>query len=334
MKKDILTRPSNITAKVICDSISPSGKRITTLEIEYPRFIHCELLTHGMLCVNSSSSRAVPVERMSDQLKAVPLYWGSKQSGMQAGGEIDAQVFTYQFVDRPYLDFREVAWQDACDHMEEYANSFQASGYHKQIANRLTEPFQMMKTVVTATEWNNFFNLRLHPMAQPEFIRLAYEMYKEIEGSTPMQLRAGEWHTPYVHKFKSSTGRLIYSDGIHPVNGGRELTEEQAVKISCASCAQVSYRKLDQSEDAIERIFNRLINDDILHGSAFAHTAKCMSSGVGSHPYYWEDGVSHMTKGGELWSGQYKGWIQYRKLLPNENCTSFNFEERMKLFED
>lgn len=79
LQREFFERETNITAKVICDSISEAGQRITTLEIEYPRFILAELNTHKMLEKNSSSSRAIPITRMIEQIEsnmAKPLYWG------------------------------------------------------------------------------------------------------------------------------------------------------------------------------------------------------------------------------------------------------------------
>ena len=77
-----------ISVKVIADSISAHTKqRITTLELEYPRFIHAELMTHRVFSRNSSSSRAIPIQTMINHIKAttaIPIHWGKNQSGMQA----------------------------------------------------------------------------------------------------------------------------------------------------------------------------------------------------------------------------------------------------------
>ena len=80
-----------IKAKVICDSISPSGVRLTTLELQYHRFVHSEMMTHRMLSRNASSSRAIPVEKMLKQVAenpAMPIHWGKNQAGMQAREEL------------------------------------------------------------------------------------------------------------------------------------------------------------------------------------------------------------------------------------------------------
>lgn len=355
VNKDIFTRPSNITAKVIADSISENGDRITTMEIEYPRFITCELNTHSMLCVNSSSSRAIPIDKYIEQIEsnmAVPLYWGSKKTGMVAGEEIDNIVEIHAHLGGDWCggDLKENSWRVGFDGAKILAQSFNESGYHKQIPNRLLEPFVMMKTVVTATEWDNFFHLRLHPNAQPEFIRLAYEMYKARENSTPELLKNGEYHTPYVKHSRDALGNILYHIKDFPISQNNEtvvlptLSLEDAIKTSCACACQVSYRKNDNSQEKVDKVYDMLINDDILHGSAFAHVATPIDYEnilTGSGYDYdsaldWlcdnVSGISHINKSGDWWSAQYKGWIQYRKTLPNENCTSFNFEERMKMF--
>ena len=64
LTKEFFNRPTNISAKVIADSLAKNGQRITTFELEYNRFIHSEMMTHGALVKNSSSSRAIPISKM------------------------------------------------------------------------------------------------------------------------------------------------------------------------------------------------------------------------------------------------------------------------------
>ena len=74
-----------IEAKVILDSVSPAGKRITTLQLKYPRFIHSEFMTHRAFSRNAASSRAIPVLKRLDMMcqdPVIPLEWGLDQSGM------------------------------------------------------------------------------------------------------------------------------------------------------------------------------------------------------------------------------------------------------------
>ena len=199
---EFFKRSTNITAKVVCDSINEQGVRLTTFEIEYPRFILAELNTHRQLSKNSSSSRAIPIKKMLSQIEdnmAVPVYWGKAKSGMQADEEV-SKIDEVKSV---------LAWERSFNYSKERVKDMNDIGLHKQVPNRLIEPFQMMKTVITGTDFDNFFNLRLHPDSQPEICMLAYKMYKAMEESDPYELKVGEWHLPYVDKLLDNDGCLL-----------------------------------------------------------------------------------------------------------------------------
>ncbi len=289
----------NYSAKVIAHSISPDGITLITMEIEYPRIILAELNTHRMLVKNSASSRAIPVEAMHKTIMEnpfIPLYWGANQPGMQASGEIEDK------------QAGERTWLDARDWALSAAQALLKINLHKQISNRLTEPFMIMKTVISGTEWGNFFHLRDHEAAQPEFRYLAQLMRKAQTESHPVLLKHGEWHLPYINSVRNENGKLIYLD-----NQGIELTLEQARKISAACCAQVSYRRLDDTVEKCYNIYKRLVETTPVHASPVEHQA-CPIDLQGK----FQEGVTHMTKDGMLWSGPFRGWIQFRKLIPNE----------------
>ena len=295
-----------ITAKVIADSISELGYRITTLELEYPRFIHAEFMTHRQFSRNAASSRAIPIYKLVEQVAndpAVPIHWGLNQSGMQAK---DEQV--------PYEQAYN-AWIDACKDAVKNAMKLQALGLHKQIANRVLEPFQMMKTLVTATSFDNFFNLRCHKDAQPEIKMLADLMYQAMQESTPEVLHAGEWHTPYVYHRRYGQDALMYyvlgRDG-----EVQYLTEDEALKISCSCAAQVSYRKNDTSIQKALSIYDKLVNSEPVHASAFEHCATPLSRET-------QDGVTHIRVDGIPCSGNFERWVQYRQLIKNHECREF-----------
>ena len=337
INKEFLQRDSNITAKVICDSISETGKRITTFELEYPRYIHCEILTHRMLSKNCSSSRAIPIEKMLGYIEnnmALPVYLGRNKSGMQAVEEIEDKESALRF------------WKNGFMEVKSTVNILTELGLHKQIANRLTEPYQMMKVVVTATEWDNFFNLRIDKDAQPELVMLANKMFNAMQGSTPKTLKAGQWHLPYVDSIESDEKPVVSSRDNDQYcfltdNDGNNLGEiylEDAIKISVASCAAVSYRTENMTLAKADKIFDMLINAENLHSSPFEHIAKPThyankSTMVNEQsPVTWEDGITHMKRSGELCSGNFTGWIQYRHLLDNNTCNNFDYNNRMKSF--
>lgn len=301
---------SNIKAKVIADSISSAGIRLTTFEIEYPRFILAELNTHRLLSKNSASSRAIPVKTMHENILAAgasPVHWGKNQPGMSAKEELEGEL----------LERAKFYWDGAKKAAIRFASQLAEMGVHKQVSNRLSEPFQVMKTVITGTEWSNFYYLRNHPDAQPEFQALAAAMYKAHLESKPKELDPGEWHLPYVWASRDIMGKLYYRDTY-----GTEISLEDAKVISASCCAQVSYRKNDDSLDKAKNIFDRLINSKPAHSSPVEHQATPMPL---RYQYCepttqscWASGVTHVDRKGEYWSGNFKGWIQHRKLIPGE----------------
>ena len=301
---------NNITAKVIADSIGPTGVRVTTMEIEYPRFILAELNTHRLLSKNSASSRAIPVAKMHEQIStnpATPVYWGKNQPGMSASEELQGDE----------LGMAKYYWNGAKEAALRFAKAMSDIGLHKQVANRPAEPFQLMKTVITGTEWSNFYYLRNHYQAQPEIQALAAAMYKAHTESKPKQLEPGEWHLPYVLASRDIMGTLYYRD-----NSGNELSLEDAKVISVSCCAQVSYRKNDDSLEKAQNIFDKLINSKPAHSSPTEHQATPMPLRYlgmeDTGRKYWPKGVSHQCQDGSYWSGNLQGWIQYRKTLDGE----------------
>lgn len=304
-----------ISATVIADSLSPHNKRITTLQLRYPRFIHAEFMTHRAFSRNASSSRAIPVERMIEDIiadTAMPTYWLANKPGMQGGEEITTPITTQGLVtsDRrtimglgefndtlPSTNFgalaaypvtREEAWVEARGFAIGMARSYHKAGYHKQIVNRLLEPFMHINVVVTATEWDNFFHLRDHKDAEPHIAELARTMQAAMFESEPIHLNAGDWHLPYVHDHGDDT--------------------ETAIKVSVARCARVSYLTHDGRETTWDEdltLYNRLVGDP-MHASPMEHQAEADDKAGGT----WISPHLH---------GNLVGWVQYRKTLAGEN---------------
>jgi hypothetical protein len=300
----------HITAKVIADSVNSEGNRMTTMEIEYPRFILAELNTHRMLSKNSASSRAIPVKAMHAQIKdnpATPVYWGVNQPGMKAKSELVG------------VDLAEAKhiWNKAMDDAVHWADALASRlEVHKQIANRITEPWMTMKTVISGTEWANFFHLRNHPDAQPEIKALAEAMTVAYTTHLPVLLQPGEWHLPYI-----TIARYVPTDELQYFDENlNRLSLQDAKVISASCCAQVSYRKNDASFDKAFKIYDQLINSEPAHASPVEHQATPMnvSSMCRFEPDTWEPGVTHVSANSDLWSGNLRGWIQHRKLIAKE----------------
>lgn len=310
-----------VIARVVADSISPQGKRITTFELEYPRIIHSELMTHRLFSRNAMSSRAIPIKKMIEQVyhnPAMPVKFGKNQPGMQDAGE-HTNALMYEFAGKTYVNSAEMAWRAAGQTACIFAEAFSDAGYHKQIANRLLEPFQRMKTVLTATDFENFWWLRVDKDADPTIFALAEAMKKAFDESEPELLYPGMWHTPYVdHVYVNDDefdGYCVLDEDNKPVM----LTVEEAKEISASCCAQVSYRVLNNTKDKALDIYGKLLSGNKVHASPFEHQATPMLENEVA--LWWDgqasDGVTHMDRFGALWSGNFCGWIQHRQLVPN-----------------
>lgn len=287
-----------ISAKVVADSIF-KGERLTTLEIELHRFILPEFNTHRSLSRNFQSSRAVPVSQMIEQVRnnpAMPVHWGKNQPGMQANEECNSDVVS--FVNGESLT-RNNFWKMAAKTAATHAEMMSSAGYHKQLVNRLLEPFMWTKGVVTArgSAWDAFFQLRLHKDAQPEIRALAEKILEAMSHSIPQERKDGDWHLPY---FEGMCGKNCWLSG-------EEVGELlRAVKVSASCCGQVSYRKLDDSLDKAIKIYdmlnlpeNGVYKGDPPHFSPTEHQVK------------FEHGSCKSLSG----NFQTGGFIQYRKAL-------------------
>lgn len=295
-----------ISAKVIKDSISPAGVRITTLELEYPRIIHSELMTHRVFSRNSASSRAIPVSKVIELVEsnpAMPVHWGKNQAGMQAKEELDE--LTKESVKH--------LWKQAATEAVLIAKVMNGLGVHKQVVNRLLEPFQHMKVVLTSTEWANWDWLRNHPDADPTIHALAKEMRRVREESIPEPLYYGEWHLPYVSSKRSE----VYAERNYFDESGEDVTLDQARMISASCCAQTSYRKQDGSLEKAEDIFKKLVESEPCHASPVEHQATPVVYSGSYNSEIFPGGVTHKDKSGNFWSGNLRGWVQFRQLIPN-----------------
>lgn len=301
---------TQISAEVIQSSQGPNGIPIHTLRLVYPRFIHSELMTHRLFSRNAASSRAIPIEKVRQQVKtdpAKPIHWGLNQRGMQAKQELSEQ----------HQELAEMFWESAGNYMTKRVQDLVNLNVHKQVVNRLLEPWQWMVVIVTATDWKNFFHLRCHKDAQPEIKRLADLVKKAIEESVPFQLDAGEYHVPFVTRLREEDG-LKYL--IPPDDEGYQFycTPADAVKVSASVCAQTSFRALDYSLDKALAIYDRLVESKPVHASPFEHQAIALEACEDMNLFYptnWPKGITHIDREANLWSGNFRGWVQNRQLL-------------------
>jgi len=272
------------SARVLLDSVSPAGVRLTTMEVRYPRFIHSEVMTHRNFSRNAASSRAIPIKKMIDVVRedpAMPLWWGRNQSGMQAREQISDEARA----------LAETEWKralaDALAHAERLAST--DINLHKQLVNRILEPFAWITVILTATEWANFFTQRTHEDAQPELKHIAERMLRAYRTSEPRPLEIGEWHTPLIQADEEAM-----------------LPLEQRLKISVARAARVSYLSHQGTRDHAKdlELYEKLLGGGANgHWSPFEHVATPLASR-------------------DDWSGNFRGWEQYRKRFPQEHAST------------
>lgn len=314
-----------ISAKILAYSRDYKGRYIVSWELEYPRFIHGEFMTHRLFSRNAASSRAIPVQSMIAQVvanPAKPIHWGKNQPGMQAQQELTGFE----------LDVVQALWQDAANEAAHTAGLMDKQGAHKQIVNRILEPFQTMKTVMTATCLDNFFWLRNHEDAQPEIKELARLMWEALQAATPVSLKSGWWHTPY---FRDGFWKPVRNDSEFGLVDDDGNTLQDALAISASCCAQVSYRRLDDTLEKALMIYQRLVESKPVHASPFEHQAtpikpytpndKAYLSSLNntSDPKGWEKGITHVDRAGNFWSGNFIGFIQHRQLLDDHTCWEY-----------
>lgn len=276
-----------IKAEIVADSLAPSGIRLTTFVLTYPRFIHAEFMTHRVFSRNASSSRAIPVKKQIQMVidnPAIPLAFTKNKKGMQGGEALSGEEH----------ERATSVWLGARDRAVEYAKLLSDLEVHKQYANRILEPWAHITVVCTATEFTNFFALRVHPAAQPEICALATLMWEAYSKSSPNPLEDGDWHLPFV----SDLTKFFYKE---------PDSYNTLLKMSVARCARVSYLNHEGKDPTLEEdlaLYDRLLGSVPIHASPAEHQAR-----ASTNPF--------------LVSGNFKGWEQYRKTLKDENITKF-----------
>lgn len=261
-------------AKILKDSVNIAGCRLTTFELTYPRFIHSEFMTHRMFSRNSASSRAIPINTMIQNVldePVIPIYWGKAQPGMQAGEQIDDTMIAGCIKD----------WLEARNAAVETARKLALRGLHKQIPNRLLEPWMWITVIASTTSTEHFFRLRCHKAAEPHMQKLAEMMRDVFQVSKPTLLQPGEWHLPL-------TG----------FPGDELLCQDALIKCSVGRCARVSYLthegKRDPEKDV--ELYRELEGNG--HWSPFEHAAVATNN--------------------RLYAGNFQGFVQMRKYYNTE----------------
>lgn len=289
-------------AEVVADSMSPDGVRLVSILASYPRFIHAEMLRHRVFSHSVASSRAIPTEKLIDQVREdpfIPETFNYRVKGMGVGEPLSR------------TDSEEVEWEwrSAANNAADHAERLRAFDVDKSRINRLLEPYLFVTDLITATEWSNFFALRDHPDAQPEFQKIARMMREVMDDSEPQHLEYGWWHLPFVTK-----------EELFVLCDARE--QEQSWKMASAGrCARVSYDKQGESEDYDRSIFRAQSLIESGHMSPLEHVARPLHPGEGN--YYVSCLKSNLESGDHdpvtTFIGNFRGWVQMRAEIPNQH---------------
>lgn len=302
------------SAIILKDSINKQGDRLTTFRLTYPRIILAELNTHRVYSKNTSSSRAIPVKDNIERIRNdpfIPDQWVKNARGM----------FSLDYIDNNLEEIMRL-WLEANYIMGDIGKNLAEYELHKQYANRLLEPFMYVDTILTGTDFNNFFYLRTAEDAQPEIQELANCMYEVYFESIPDLLYYGEWHVPYIDTIRENDS-LTYS-----IND-QIIDIDTAIKIAISCCGQVSYRKLNTTIEKALEIYAKFMNNSRLHASPLEHVATPFSdleyeSRIKVRDLLQVelgDNISSFDLEKILYKRNFKGWTQYRTLIPNDTYT-------------
>lgn len=319
-------------ATILADSTNPSGNRVTTMLVTFPRQVLAEFNTHRVFSRNSASSRAIPVAK---QLQLIwdnpylpePHHVGRNKPGMQAG-ELFTQEDYQQFIDNKRVHLHRAiigAFEDLLGvnlvketlgdneysdcltngfaHenqfttlLSKYQESLKTKEHipnpHKEVVSRYLEPYMWHEVIVTATEWDNFFALRTHPDADPKIRDIAVLMEEAYNNSTPTRLLEGQWHAPFLSP-----------EEVELLQGG----EEEYLLVAAGRCARLSYLTHHGKRDVSEDIGLAVKLEAHGHMSPFEHIATPQNEN---------------SKG----TGNLVGWKQLRSLYAFED----NFKKKLE----
>lgn len=297
---------SQIDAKILADTISTNGARITTFEVLCPLHAHVHMLTHRAFSRNAQSNRAIPSKIViKDRAVYVPSFWGKNKKGMSPKGEEITGLKKVLAI---------IIWNSTSMVCKLSVRLLSALGLHKETANRLISPFLMVNSIITATDFDNFFNLRISEHAQHDISILATKMKKLLDESAPV---ISNVHAPLVHDREKEElyeyAKSIYST--YDISGGRmklyaianRIFNNIIVQAVVGRCARVSYSThngfIDINKDI--NLHDLLLKDR--HMSPFEHVA--VASGC-------DDRHANL-----------KGWYSYRSNIERLSSQKHQNEE-------
>lgn len=293
---------TGVEAKVVLSSNGPIGQdavgNITTVEAKFHRFILPELSKHRVQSQSASSSRALGLKKVINQVTkdpAMPVYWGKNIKG---------KMVAQKQLSEDEIETAEEVWLEARDHAVERVLELNDMELAKELGNRLLEPWVWQTMTITATNWQNFFNLRIHKDAQPEMCVLAHTIQQAMRDTLPEWVAAGQWHMPYL----SDRERELFGE-----NGQSEILR----KVSIARCARTSYLGPAKTVEEELGLFERLTANELIHAVPMEHVARPQTQDEYKAFANW------MAGDADVWSAHrrveppandrnFHHWVQYR----------------------
>lgn len=344
---------TQINAEIVADSLSPQGHRITSMLLTYPRIIHAEMCRHRMHSRNSASSRAIPFEKMVQQVQEnpfIPIAWQKDHKGMNGT----------EYAEYPDIEDFKSIWLNARNDSVKSVQLMHTGNVKltKQLCNRILEPFMWHKELVTATEWDNFFELRCpkyrvchatvpyrsrkdaikdfgksHPYIKEytdlDWLKMSYsgaeihmqllaeKMWDAMNESKPQELGEGKWHIPFGDQI-NNVGHFTSKVDVNNTFW-KDYNEQNKIKIAVARAARLSYTthngEIDYEKDI--ELHDRLFEKK--HMSPFEHVAKAMNKG--EYEAFLKGNVDpgfDVPENNLGWCRNFHGWIPYRYLIENQ----------------
>ena len=349
---------TKISAEIVTDSITPYGENLTTMRITFPRYILAELNTHRMLSKNSASSRAIPFEKMVKAVEEnpfIPIAWQKDHKGMQGTEYLDTNTIAHLAANRAWLRARDSAVKEAkelndskmanvtkqlCNRLLEpfmwHTVLISGTDWENFFALRCPQyQTPVSRTVEPQRSWKDLLAVHSNPINEKLLIEnkdnwtfkmqhslsgaeihiqaLAEAMWDAKKESTPKKLKEGEWHIPFGDNITNKE----LSENLYHLGG---TNDQLRVKIATARCARVSYTVVGQEGkehsygDDI-KLHDRLVSSG--HWSPFEHCARVMSDMERAYYYTSTGPTPDKFHTGVL--GNFRGFIQYRKMFENEN---------------
>lgn len=328
-----------IRVQIVADSVTtdPDGvpRRLRSYRLTYPRIVLVDINTHRALSKSTESSRAIRPGRRLAQLRArpyVPFAWSAAAPGMGRGEPLPpGQAKTAA-----------AAWEYALAAALEAGQMLHDASLAKEELNRISEPFALCRTILTGTEWDNFFALRTGPEAHPVFGYLARAMYLAGLDSEPVAIDRGGWHAPFVSgsdyeaALRYCSGRPTGADTLplavgSPLRGSVSWPQYHLLRWSAARCARVSFGRVEEGNatpEADDKTWAKLVGDPDPVRAAWGGTGAV--GGSGAWPYrplhaspLEHQGTPARNPGPAGLSGNFTGWYQFRKLFRNECARAF-----------